>query len=418
MQNIENDMDGLFRRAVDQAPLIAPSGRWDEVAGKIVKAKTNQFKKISGAFGFLFSGAILLTILTTFITKQEINTEHLPFAKTGNTVIEKTSDIKEMDRKNSSAGINISAVNKLSSFNTYLKKENKPRSSPLPFNLIKEEQSGDLPLGEKREVNKYNTILSSDMPTGEVQIVNVNFPESFESDLHPLFFDKLLQNHQSIELKENMKDSHSSTQVNLNSFNNPRFYIGLTGGPLISKIKSQELKKSGFDAGLLVGYRISKKLSVETGLLYTKQYYFSGGEYYNKATGGNTASSMEGSRTAFEIPFKLNYYVLRNKSGGFYLSGGLSSFVGVNDKIIVNVGENPQHPPQKLDYGVASYLPSYLSFGIGYDYKAGRSIHFRIEPYLQIPMSSTAGNTINISAGGALQVYNAGLHLIISGFIH
>jgi hypothetical protein len=394
MQNIENEMDELFRRAVDKAPLLPPSGRWDEVAVKIVKEKNNHFKKISGAFGFLFSGAIVLTILTTFIRHQEINAHYVSSVQSGNSAIEKTNDSNDRDGKNK----------KLSSI-TNQKKVDKSYFQ-FPYNIIEGEQSGDLPVSTKKEEYKY------------IQVMNVSSSKPFISGLNPVAFDNLLQNHKSIELKENTKDSHSSTQVNLNSFTNPRFYLGFAGGPLISQIKTQGLRKPGFDMGLLVGYKISKKLFVETGLLYTKQYYQSGGKYYNSATGGNTVSSMEGSRTSFEIPFKLNYNFLRNKSGSFYLSGGLSTYVGVNDKIIVNVGENPQHPTQKLDYGVASYLPSYLSFGIGYDYKAGRSIHFRIEPYLQIPMSSTAGNTINISAGGALQVYNAGLHLIISGFIH
>jgi Outer membrane protein beta-barrel domain len=390
MQNIENYIDGLFRRAVDQAPLIPHSGSWDEVAVKIGKAKTSQFKKISGVFGFLFSGAIALTILTTFITHQEISTHYISSVHSGNSSKEKTNDSKDKDSKNSSTGINISQHKIVSSFTANVKKEN----SMISFNAIEGKPSGDFLVSAGNEEFKYSDALSSNNLKRNIQFVNPSSSIPF------------------------INDNHSSTQVNLNSFNNSRFYLGIAGGPLISQIKTQSLKKSGFDFGLLVGYRISKKFSLETGLLFTKQYYFSGGKYYNTATGGNTANSMEGSRTAFEIPFKLNYYVFRNRSGGLYISGGLSSFVGVNDKIIVNVGENPQHPPQKLDYGMASYFPSYLNIGLGYDFKSGRSTHFKIEPYLQIPLSNTAGNTININAGGALQVYNAGLHLIISEFIH
>ncbi len=185
----------------------------------------------------------------------------------------------------------------------------------------------------------------------------------------------------------------------------------------MSRIKNQELKKPGYDIGLLVGYKINKKLSVETGLLFSKQNYFASGKYYNSVTGGNTAKSLEGSRTAYEIPFKLNYYVLRNKKGSFFISGGISSYVGVNDKILINVGENNPGPTQKLNYGVASYLPSYLDFSLGYDHQIGRLTHIRIEPFIEIPMSSTAGNTININSGSGLQVFNAGLHLVITEFI-
>ncbi len=205
---------------------------------------------------------------------------------------------------------------------------------------------------------------------------------------------------------------------NLNASYIPHFYLGLAGGILMSQIKNQGLTKPGYDIGLLVGYKINKKLSVETGLLFSKQYYFAGGKYYNSATGSSAVKSLEGSRTAYEIPFKLNYYVLRNKKGSFFISGGVSSYIGVNDKILINVGENSPGPTQKLDYGVASYLPSYLDFSLGYDYQFGRLSHIRIEPFVEIPMSSTAGNTININAGNALPVVNAGLHMVITEFIH
>jgi Outer membrane protein beta-barrel domain len=410
MQNIENDMDELFRRAVDQAPLLPTASRWDEIAGKlsghsahsVTREKTNHLKKISGAFGYLFSGAIILTILTTFIKHQEIKMQYNSSVGIANSAIEKVANSKDQGRKYSPAP----------------KKENNTYFSPLPYPVIHGKQSENLSMGTDNEDYKYSTMVSSEKRIENIQIVNVYPPISFVSSLHPLALDNLLQSHKPLAPAENPDNSHSLTLVNLNSLDNSRFYLSLTGGPLISQIKSQELKKTGFDMGLLVGYRISKKLSVETGLLYSKQYYFSGGKYYNAATGGNTVNSMQGGRTAFEIPFKLNYYLLRNKSGGLYISGGLSSYVGVNDKIVINVGENPLHPPQKLDYGLANYLPSYLDFALGYDYKSGKSTHFKIEPYLQIPLSSTAGNTININAGGGLQVYNAGLHLIITEFIH
>jgi hypothetical protein len=391
MQNIENDMDTLFRKAVDQAPLIPATSRWDEISGKlsgnstpsVAKEKINSFKKISGVFGYLLAGAITLTILTTFIKHHEIISPDKTAKRIGNPMNEKalisTMRIQDIELKD----INLFRVKKKTSVISYLKNENKTNFLSDPINA---------------EEGKLNGGLSLNMNN----IENIN----------------LFQNHKSIELTDSLNNSHNSSLVKLNSFHNSRFYLGLIGGPQLSQIKHQGLTKPGFDMGLLIGYRINKKISVETGFLFTKQYYFVGGKYYNSVTGVNTVNSMEGSRTAFEIPFKLNYYLLQKKSGGFFISAGVSTYVGVIDKILINVGENHQPPPQKLDYGVASYLPSYLNFSLGYDYKFGKSTRFRLEPYLEIPMSSTAGNTININEGGALQVFNAGLHLVITEFIH
>ena len=205
------------------------------------------------------------------------------------------------------------------------------------------------------------------------------------TSLNPVVYDVLLQKHSSVELRNNLKNPGNLPLQNLHTSYTPHFYLGASGGILMSQIKNQELKKPGYDIGLLVGYKINKKLSVETGLLFSKQNYFASGKYYNSVTGGNTAKSLEGSRTAYEIPFKLNYYVLRNKTGSVFISGGVSSYIGVNDKILINVGENNPGPPQKLNYGMASYLPSYLDFSLGYDHQFGRLTHIRIEPFVEIP---------------------------------
>jgi hypothetical protein len=426
MQNIENDMDELFRKAVDQAPLVPATSRWNEIAGKlsgnsansIAGQKTNHFKKIRGVFVYLLSATIAVTILATIITHHEINSKVDPAARSGNSTKEKNAIVNKQIRNNSLRGNIISTVKMESPVITYLISENKSNLPSHPLYAFEGRQSDVLPISTKNGEYFTDPIHSSDKFYPDNQYSGLNLSVSPVSGPNPFAFDRLLQNHKSVELTDSFKNSHHLTLVNLNSFTYPRIYLGLLGGPLMSQIKNQGFTKPGFDMGLLIGYRISNKLSIETGMLFTKQYYFIGGKYYNSVTGSNTVNSMEGSRTSFEIPFKLNYYVLHNKNGGLFISAGVSSYVGVNDKIHINVGENPWTPPQKLDYGVASYLPSYLNFNIGYEYKLRNFTHFRIEPYLEIPMSSAAGNTININAGGAFQVLNAGLHFVIVEFIH
>ena len=235
--------------------------------------------------------------------------------------------------------------------------------------------------------------------------------------LNTITYANIPQTNKPIELAESYKKTASLTPHHLNSSYNRGFYLGLTMGPLLSKIKTQGYTKPGFNIGILIGYKINSKISIETGLLHTKQYYSSSGKYYNQVTGGNTTNSLDGSRTTFEIPFKLNYNILHSRTGNFFISGGFSAYVGANDKIIINVSDNTLNPPQKLDYGMASYLPSYLNFSIGYECRIGKFAQIRLEPYTEIPLSSTSGNTIMMNAGGSLQIVNSGLHIAITRLI-
>ena len=49
----------------------------------------------------------------------------------------------------------------------------------------------------------------------------------------------------------------------------------------LSSVKFQSVKQAGFSLGFLAGYRLSKKFSIETGLLWDKKYYYSVGEYFD-----------------------------------------------------------------------------------------------------------------------------------------
>ncbi len=403
MQNIENDMDELFRKAVDQVPLLQGNNRWDEIAGKLsgrvpvssAEQKEINTKRIIGMLGFFMLGMISFGVLSTYIKNNDFNIPGNVFGK---------KIVIHNEKVNNSGGHTSNTI----SFSTIKPSYFYPSAT----------SAGNQPAEAEPGLKIDDRVSSPKRLNADIQDFDLSAQAMPAYNLNAVGYNNLLQKHSSIVSGERPENPANLPVQNLNKTYTPHFYLGPSGGILMSRIKNQELKKPGYDIGFLVGYKINKNISVETGLLFSKQYYFAGGKYYNSATGGNTVQSLEGSRTAYEIPFKLNYYVLRKKTGSFFISGGVSSYIGVNDKILINVGENTPGPAQKLDYGVASYLPSYLDFSLGYEHQFGRLTHMRIEPFVEIPINGTAGNTININAGNALQVFNAGVHLVITQFIH
>ena len=152
--------------------------------------------------------------------------------------------------------------------------------------------------------------------------------------------------------------------------------------------------------------------------MYTQQYYYVSGKFYNEFARTNNVISLEGNRTAFEIPLTLKYNVFRRPGGNFFVSAGASTFVGVNDKVLITVPDGTLPPSRHFDYGVTSYLPAYVNFSIGYEYKIGKSADIRIEPYIQIPLNTSTGNSFKTEdTGGSIRVFNTGIHIGISRFI-
>ena len=196
------------------------------------------------------------------------------------------------------------------------------------------------------------------------------------------------------------------------------FYLGLVGGPMLTQVKHQGTTKSGFDFGILAGYTLSKKFSIETELFYTRQYFYVSGPYYNEFANINDVSSLQGSRKAFEISLNLKYNVIRSANGNFFVTAGTSTYSGTNDKILIKVKDSIPPPSQNFDAGITSLLPSYVNISLGYEYKIGKFADIRIEPYFQIPLNINTGNSFKTQDhGGSIQVFNSGIHIVISRFI-
>ena len=235
--------------------------------------------------------------------------------------------------------------------------------------------------------------------------------------IHSILFERNLQNHGSLEFSNCNQSGENSSLQKLANVRDRGLYFGIVFGPLLSQVRHHEFTKAGFDFGLTIGYRINKKFSVETGLLKTMEYYFVGGKYYSSISGLPDVDNLEGNRKAFQIALNLKYNVLHMKAANLFLSAGLTSYVGVKEKTIINVGDSSLRPSQGFDYGLASYLPSYLNLALGCEFKIGKRTNIRLEPYSQIPLESQIGNTINKKiTNGALQFFNAGVHIGITRF--
>ena len=109
-------------------------------------------------------------------------------------------------------------------------------------------------------------------------------------------------------------------------------YLGLTGGPDFSIVKSQAVNKIGYNISLLFGYRFHEKWSVESGLLWSRKKYYSDGKYFSMIkVGPMMPSSMKilavnGQFTLLELPVKIKYdFALKKKSNLFVSTGILSN---------------------------------------------------------------------------------------------
>ncbi|MFC0773350.1 outer membrane beta-barrel protein [Terrimonas alba] len=184
-------------------------------------------------------------------------------------------------------------------------------------------------------------------------------------------------------------------------------YAGVVAGPLFDEVKNQGLKKAGFSAGFVAGYKLNHRWSVESGVLFAKKPYFSVGKYFSMdKVGGSMPQgmeilSLEGKNVLLEIPLRVKYDFLQQSNHHFFSTAGLSSFINTNEKNNYLVAMNGVQQSMISSYKNRSRTAAAtLDFSAGYEFKIGKSDHVRIEPYLQIPLKGMGVGSMPMKSSG------------------
>ena len=183
------------------------------------------------------------------------------------------------------------------------------------------------------------------------------------------------------------------------------FYIGFLAGPDLSSVDFQSIKQPGFSLGLIAGYRINHRFSVETGVLWDKKYYYSTGSYFNKSNTSippsETIQSLNGYCNMFEIPLLLRYDFAVKNNHGFYAKAGFSSYLMKKEYYDINAiynGGNVSYP-YSYDNSTKNIL-SIFQLSAGYEYNISQQTKMQIEPYIKIPLQGIGIGEMPISSVG------------------
>ena len=422
MQDLNNEMDDLFRKAVELYPLKPCDSKWEEMSPKIKSKRypvlfpalfaQNRNIRTSVLFGVaLLIPVTIISILPLF--NQSAGSGIRPKVPVISNSTVTHSTIKTQNTL-TPLQVQISTL-----INQTRITEPKILSTPgQPISALNGKWTSAIPEPTMHSIEFFDFPFDeTDYHSVQVETVNDYQPGTF--GINALYFDQLLQNDHQPELPVT---GAGHEYLPLQHLSQPRrlgFYLGVLGGPLISQVEHQGLSKPGFDFGLLMGYTFNKRFSIETGLMRTKQYFSAEGDDRKPILTYDTMKNLEGSRNAFAIPLSLKYNVVCTTNGNFFITAGVSTVIGVDDHITVTVANRPIPPNNVLDLGIASVLPAYMNFSLGYEYKMGKSANIRIEPYLEIPMNNSAGNSIKThSQDHYIQVINSGIHIGITRFLH
>lgn len=192
------------------------------------------------------------------------------------------------------------------------------------------------------------------------------------------------------------------------SLKTKRWAIGITGSPdycnQISNgakvqtgyLKNETKAKLGFTAGVNVLYKVTQRMGIETGILYSTKGIFvrtpawvTPGGTYDPTIPNSGLNTIEPEKQNvytyqyLEIPLKMNYYVLNNKFKMFP-SMGISANVFLGKKTSTNILDNAEIRKTQISHSYNNKnipaLDAALIIGLGLSYDLNKNLFFKFEP--------------------------------------
>ena len=183
-----------------------------------------------------------------------------------------------------------------------------------------------------------------------------------------------------------------------------RFGVRLAIAPEINSIEKMETSAvMGSMFALLLEYRLTKKLTLQTGINYSKKKYTGDFEYYRAWTNGTATKplTVDGTCSVVDIPINLRLNAFQTSRNTFFVSGGVSSYLMSDEIYIYNYASGP---PKVRDWtgNSSSFYWSTLNLSAGIERKMTKHFTLQVEPFMKTPLVGVGRGLVNLYSSGLL----------------
>jgi hypothetical protein len=174
----------------------------------------------------------------------------------------------------------------------------------------------------------------------------------------------------------------------------------------------------GNNIGITVGYYLTSKLSINTGIFYSNKFYWSPGHgtpnqmasYYPVGTvTGNIRTNaappaieyVNGACNMYELPLTLRYDFAHNEKTKFFINGGLSSYFMVKQTYI-NFFHSASRPVafKTVDDEQMNYWFDVADLSFGLETEIGKGFSFQAEPFFRLPLKEMGMQNLKMNSYG------------------
>ncbi len=223
------------------------------------------------------------------------------------------------------------------------------------------------------------------------------------------YLPQTIKGNESISLMPDHPVSRPYKSLRLNRSLN----FGLSFGPDYTDAGGITNNQLGNNIGLTVGYYLTDKFSLNTGVFYSNKFFWAPGQKTGTLTRSFnqpwTAAApppidyINGAANIWEVPLTLRYDFAHGEKTKFFLNAGLSSYF-LMKQTYINFFYSGQrllayktYDDQQLNYW---FKVADISFGFETD--LGKGFSFQAEPFFKLPLTTMGVENLKLNSYGFL----------------
>lgn len=189
-----------------------------------------------------------------------------------------------------------------------------------------------------------------------------------------------------------------------------RWGLALSFAPDVSLTNTQNLSSPGTKFGILGEYFITRRLSVNTGLVYARvNYQVRGNEYdppmgfWGKQTQGNIPEEIQAVCEVIDIPINLRYYFVNHGRHRLFASAGVSTYFMLTEDYDYEFMYNNNDPDVANGWSVRNENKHYFgiaNLSLGYEIALNKQWGLQIEPFIKSPLTGIGFGNVNLFSAG------------------
>ena len=193
-----------------------------------------------------------------------------------------------------------------------------------------------------------------------------------------------------------------------------RFAAGIVYSPDLSTAGSiSNFHDPGYKIGVTAEYRLSSRISLVSGIVFSDVRYAAEGSQYNPPGYWNQGTVPDQTAAIcqiLDIPISIKINFNEYGRSRFFATAGFSSYIMLNEDYRFSYDEANENLIQNLNIRNGSrHILNNAGFSIGYEIDLHKNWSLRAEPYIKIPISEVGWGNVELYSIGSFISVNVNL---------